>query len=705
MNLIRIRIETDGDNTHSYRYRRRLHRRHHRDHRDDISETWSLPSWPELDGERRLAQENRRRLRRSRRKATKSITAGSEAVSSAASAGGVGSLGLDSIDTEVDGDDVSDRQLWSNPCEFLLTMVSMSVGLGNFYRFPYICFENGGGAFLIPYLVIMTLIGRPLYFMELAVGQFSSYGQVKVWKMCPAWIGVGIGSAVASFCVLTYFSSIMATTIYYIVHSFQATLPWAECDPEWATEEVCDRIKEGVANGTNQRNIINLARLYYEREVINEKADINDGIGLPEWKLTLCLAASWLIFLGILFRGVESSGKVAYFTTIYPFVVIFTLLGYTMTREGAFDGMLFFVNPKWFAAAGQAFFSLNMAFGPIINYASMNTFHHSIYKDVIVVSFMDTFASFIAGLAVFAVLGTLSHELSKPIEEVVSSGPGLIFVSFSDAISLFPVPQLFSILFFLMMMTLAIGASTSWVMALSSIVRDQFPQLKLIWLIVGMCILGFLSALIYVTPGGQFMVTLVDNFGGNVNIYMLATLEAIGIAWVYGIKNFSRDVEFMLGTKIGWYWKICWAFCVPVLLLVIMVYSFATLKPLEYKGQSYPPIALACGWAITALSIIPFPIGVVYSIYKTPGTLKEKIVNCIKPTNDYGPKHPQDRYEWDLFKEGKLMLDDVLPDDDTNPLKTDVETPNNDDKENDAATAVPGLVSKSLDDVNLNKEK
>lgn len=366
---------------------------------------------------------------------------------------------------------------------------------------------------------------------------------------------------------------------------------------------------------------------------MEESDDIDNGLGVPLAMPTLCLFISWIVIYLIIARGVESSGKAAYFTTIYPFAVIIIILAVACTKPGATTGMLYFITPQWskmadpnvwFAAVGQCFFSLSAGFGPIINYASFNPFHHYIYRDAMVVSFMDTTASFIAGLTVFATLGSISHVMNKPIHECIVSGPGLVFIAFSDAISNFNyVPQLLSVMFFTMLLTLAAGSAVAWQMAAISVVCDNFPKLSRFWITAAFSVFGFIVSLIYVTPGGQFMVTLVDNFGGNVNIYILATLECIGIAWVYGLKNFVRDVEFMLNKKVSWYWKICWGGVIPVLLTVVMLYSLVTGERLTHTGKPFPDVAIYCGWILTATSVLMVPSLAIYTIYKQKGTFKE----------------------------------------------------------------------------------
>ncbi|CAL8120169.1 unnamed protein product [Orchesella dallaii] len=554
-----------------------------------------------------------------------------------------------------------ERGQWSNPLEFLLSCIAMSVGIGNFYRFPFVAYQNGGGAFLIPYLVVLFFIGKPIYFLELSVGQFCAYGQVKCWDMSPFFRGVGFGSTLCSFCVVTYYCSVMALTVYYLVASCQTTLPWSACDPTWAGLETCEILGNLTGNETSG---INLPQLYFENQVLKQKVNIDDGIGYPDWKLSLCLFASWLAVFFSIVKGVQSSGKVAYFTAIYPYVVLLVLLITGCTKPGAWTGIKYFITPQWdriydpnvwYAAVGQCFFSLSTGFGPIIMYASYNPFRHNVHRDAMIVSIMDTFTSFLAGLTVFSILGNLAYQLDKEVSDVVDSGPGLVFVSYPDAISKFVfVPQLFAVLFFLMLFSLGVGSAVSWQMAVITVICDQFPKFSKFYVTAISCFLGFALGLVYVTPGGQFILTLVDNFGGTFTIYVLATLECIGIAWIYGLSNITQDIEFMLGIKLNWYWKICWGLVVPVVLSIILVYSLATAKPLTHNDAEFPLAAIACGWVLAGACLIFIPLGIIYSIWKSTGSFTERVKQATSPTEEWGPKDSNNRAEWKISKANKL---------------------------------------------------
>ena len=148
---------------------------------------------------------------------------------------------------------------------------------------------------------------------------------------------------------------------------------------------------------------------------------------------------------------------------IFPYIVLITLLVKGLTLPGALEGILFYITPEWsqllnvkvwYAAVTQSFFSLSTGFGALITYASYNDFKHNSYRDALIISFTDTFTSLLAGFVIFSILGSLAHELGVPVSDVVDSGPGLAFVSYPSALAKFDfLPQLFSVLFFLMLVT------------------------------------------------------------------------------------------------------------------------------------------------------------------------------------------------------------------------------------------------------------
>ncbi|GFS95756.1 sodium-dependent proline transporter [Nephila pilipes] len=132
-----------------------------------------------------------------------------------------------------------ERGTWTGKFDFLLSLLGYSVGLGNVWRFPYLCYSNGGGAFLIPFICMMLLAGLPLMFMELSFGQYASLGPIAIFeRFCPLFSGLGYGMVIVSGTVMLYYNMIIAWTIFYMFASWNSRLPWEHCAPEWSTSEL-----------------------------------------------------------------------------------------------------------------------------------------------------------------------------------------------------------------------------------------------------------------------------------------------------------------------------------------------------------------------------------------------------------------------------------------------------------------------------------
>lgn len=147
----------------------------------------------------------------------------------------------ESIDLDTENGQ-EERENWGSKWEFIFSCIGLSVGIGNVWRFPTLAYENGGGSFLIPYFILLLLIGKPMYYMELALGQFAQRGPVGVWKMCPLGQGVGVAQCVVSLIVAIYYNVIMAYSIIYLGASFRGItedLPWSYCGSWWGADENC----------------------------------------------------------------------------------------------------------------------------------------------------------------------------------------------------------------------------------------------------------------------------------------------------------------------------------------------------------------------------------------------------------------------------------------------------------------------------------
>jgi len=527
-----------------------------------------------------------------------------------------------------------ERGHWGSRAEFLLSCVGYSVGLGNVWRFPFLAYENGGGAFLVPYLILLVLVGKPIYFMEAALGQFGQVGPLQVWtEMLPAGVGVGVAMVTISMIVAIYYNVIMAYCLYYLFNTASTVLPWTVCDPEWADQRCYVRGSNSSLGGEGGVCIVDdiggctevkpqtSEEQFWEKKVLDIR---NSGLGEPgdlgEIKIDLAfyLLISWIVVLICLSKGVKSSGKVVYFTATFPYLVLVVLLVMGLTLPGAEQGLYFLFVPKWEKlasftvwrrAAGQVFFSLGISWGGIIMFGSYNQFRAKVHIDAHIVSIIDFLTSLIASMVIFSTLGHSAHILGVPVEEVAKGGQGLAFVAYPEALSHLPVPHFWSVIFFLMLFFLGLDSEFALFETVTCAIFDSFPGLRKYKTMVTsfVCLICFLLGLPCVTQCGQYVLDLMDTYGASLSVMIIAVAEMVMVMWVYGVQNFCDDLEYMLGFSPGWYFKVCWAVLSPLILLLIFLSSCAEWELPAYGAISYPGWAHTIGWVLTLLSVLQIP--------------------------------------------------------------------------------------------------
>jgi solute carrier family 6 (neurotransmitter transporter, glycine) member 5/9 len=205
-----------------------------------------------------------------------------------------------------------------------------------------------------------------------------------------------------------------------------------------------------------------------------------------------------------------------------------------------------------------------------------------------------------------------------------------------------------------MLFVLGVGSAVGLQSSIVTNLMDIFPKAKN-WQMAGVCCVGgFLVGLVYVTPGGQWILNLVDHFGGTFLIFALAILELIGIFWVYGLEQFCWDVEFMLNRKVTPFWRISWFVVTPVLMIFIFCYTMAKLENPTFSGKEYPMSALVVGWTIFVVGVAQLLLWAVWIGTREEfgeGKSESKVKLLFKPDPTWGPKSSKLRKEWISYKQ------------------------------------------------------
>lgn len=537
-----------------------------------------------------------------------------------------------------------DRPAWDSKLQYVLAQVGFSVGLGNVWRFPYLCHQNGGGAFMLLYVMLLLIIGVPLFFMELAAGQSIRQGSIGVWKhISPRLAGIGYSSCMVCFFVALYYNVIIAWSLFYMGNSFQYPLPWEQCPVDMISNQT---VKECAASSPTS--------YFWFRKAL----DISDSIdqsGEFNPIMTGCLLAAWAIVCLAMIKGIKSSAKVMYFSSVFPYAVLICFLIRGLMLDGAIDGIKYMFYPKleiwgevqvWRQAATQVFFALGLGYGSVIAYSSYNPIHNNCHRDAIMVSGINFMTSVLASLVVFVVLGfraknialdcvaknvarmaemaqmgssqhwrplfnmsdprsvalqdyrqwysnygsllgpnitdcDLEREMSKGVE-----GTGLAFIAFTEAMALFPASPFWSTLFFLMLLNLGLSTMFGTMQGILTPLMDNFRVLgrHKTMLTVCSCILGFFIGLLFTQRSGNYFVTMFDDYSATLPLIIVVIFETVSVAWVYGADRFLDDVEVMLHWRPPVVYRYLWKY---VCLLGMVGLLAASLIRMVFKRPTY----------------------------------------------------------------------------------------------------------------------
>uniref|UniRef100_A0A3B4U4U1 Transporter n=1 Tax=Seriola dumerili TaxID=41447 RepID=A0A3B4U4U1_SERDU len=531
----------------------------------------------------------------------------------------------------------SDRGQWTNKTEYILVVAGNVVGLGNVWRFPYLCYKNGGGAFLVPYGLLAVVCGIPLFLLETSSGQYTQEGFITCWrKLCP--LAQGYGQAVMKLYDFS-FIIVQVWALFYLVFSFTSQLPWANCENTWNTGlQVLDSSAPNMTtNQTMLTNTTSAATEFWERRVLAMSGGIEE-LGSVRWELALCLLACWVFCYFSIWKGVRSSGKVAYFTATFPYVMLLILLIRGLTLPGAWEGIYFYLYPDmtrlanlevWVEAGSQICFSYSISSGILTVLGSYNRHNNNCYKDCFWICLLNSGTSFVAGFVVFSVLGFMAQKQGVTVDNVAESGPGLVFVVYPQATAMMPVPQFWSVCFFLMLFFLSVDTHFVTVECFITSISDLFPKLlraagrsEIFALFI--CLLFFLIHLTLVTEGGIYIFQLYDYYGcTRACHYCMALSECLALAWIFGADRVIKNIEDMTGQRPSVFFKLCWKYIIPLLSLISFILYLVGYTHLKINNYVYPDWAYTLGWTMTLSSVLMVPLWAAGQMCLTPGTFRQ----------------------------------------------------------------------------------
>ncbi|KAG9430054.1 sodium- and chloride-dependent GABA transporter 1 isoform X1 [Apis mellifera carnica] len=517
----------------------------------------------------------------------------------------------------------TERGGWDNKLDFLFSCISVSVGLGNVWRFPYLCYKNGGGAFLITYGIAMVFCGIPIFFQEVAIGQYlGAGGMTLVGQLCPLLQGVGYATMTIVFFLDVYYCIIIAWTLFYLISTFVniPNVPWKGCGNWWNTEDCFDASKR------SRKRPILLIRIA---------------------RIPLATRTSLFIML----HRSRNTG------TLFPYVVLFILLGRAVTLEGSYNGLLYYVTPRWeelmspgpwIDGATQIFFAYSIGTGALPALGSYNKFHHNCYKDALITCVVNTLTCLLAGCVTFSILGHIALEQGTEVAKVVKSGPGLVFLTYPEVVLKLPGASMWAIIFFVMLLILGIDSEFCIVESFITGVVDNWPDLLRPHrnkFTIAICCLMFLLGLPMVTNGGVYIFQLMDFYSASgMSILWVCFFQTIAISWIFGARKFCDCIHQMMGIRLNNFWYVCWVVFAPVIMAFIFVFQCVQYKPLRYgNNYEYPTWAEVIGVCLSLSSMIWIPVYAVYYVVVTPGSIKENILKGLKPNIKSHPKLPKGR--------------------------------------------------------------
>ncbi|MBN7793571.1 sodium-dependent transporter [Microbacterium esteraromaticum] len=472
------------------------------------------------------------------------------------------------------------REAFSSRNVFILSAIGSAVGLGNIWRFPYVAYEGGGGAFLIPYLCALLTAGIPLLFFDYAIGhRFRGSAPLAFRRMHRAAEPLGWWQVLICVVIAAYYAVIIAWAAMYTW--FSARLSW------------------GAGNEEN----------FFFTEFLqlgDVGADGLSGSFVPQ--VGLPLIAVWLVVIAIMALGVKRGIGRANMVLMPLLTAMFVILVVqALFLPGAADGLNAFFTPNWAALAdpavwaaayGHIFFSLSVAFGIMVTYSSYLKRKTDLTGSGLVVGFANSGFEILAGIGVFAALGFMAQAAGTDVSNQASAGIGLAFVAFPTIVSQATGGSIIGVLFFGALVFAGITSLISVLEVVVSALQDKLGWGRVRTTLVVTIPIGLVSIALFSTTTALLVLDTADAFINAFGIMAGAFVSVIVVSWVlYKLPVLREHLNRRSSFRVGRVWMLLVGVLAPVVLGYLLVSEIIAKSAEPYGG--YPVWFLwVFGWGM-----------------------------------------------------------------------------------------------------------
>ncbi|MBO7242023.1 MAG: sodium-dependent transporter [Methanobrevibacter sp.] len=446
---------------------------------------------------------------------------------------------------------MSDKNEWGSNLSFVLAMVGSAVGLGNIWRYPYVLYSNGGGAFYIPYIVAILLMGVPFLILEYGVGyNFKSSFPKAIRKIHSKAEFLGWLLPVSVFIIMIYYSCILGWDGIYVILSFFKG--WG-ADPNTFFAATLLQSSESATGLTSFIPVIAIAMLI-----------------------------SWLIVWFISHKDLEEGlGKVSKILVPLLFVIMIAIVAFSLTLPGAMIGLNELFSPNWsllldfniwMAAFGQIIFSLSLGMSIAFTYASYTGEEGDLITNTLSIAFANCAFENFCALGVFSILGYMSLQSGTAVADLVTQGTGLVFVAYPTVLNVLgQYAYIIGPLFFITVYLAGLTSILSTIEPLSFSIQNKFTWSRKKTMTV-LCLIGAALSMMYATAYGGTLLGYVDAYINQIAILFGVILECIVFAWIFKCEEIIPVLNERSRTiKLGKWWTVIVKFILPLFITIVWI--------------------------------------------------------------------------------------------------------------------------------------